>query len=96
MHEKAQSRSDRSDSAAAIHGNRPPCEIWCNNDTLVDEDGNPTEPCIWEFYDQESDQWHELTSLAVPWTDGRLVPGNAQISPGGKKLKSSKRDHADP
>jgi DNA-binding CsgD family transcriptional regulator len=58
---------------AAIHGKQTgPCDI-CNNDTLVDEDGNPTEPCIWEFYDQESDQWHELTSLAVPWTDGRLV-----------------------
>lgn len=58
---------------AAIHGKQTgPCDI-CNNDTLVDEDGNPTEPCIWEVYDQESDQWHELTSLAVPWTDGRLV-----------------------
>ncbi len=58
---------------ASIHGKQTgPCEI-CNNDRLVDESGNPTEPCIWEFYDKESDQWHELTSLAVPWTDGRLV-----------------------
>ncbi|MCA1793343.1 MAG: PAS domain S-box protein [Desulfobacteraceae bacterium] len=58
---------------ASIHGKQTgPCEI-CNNDTLVDKAGNPTEPCIWEFYDKGSDRWHELSSLAVPWTDGRLV-----------------------
>ncbi len=58
---------------ASIHGKQTgPCDI-CNNDSLVDKAGNPTEPCIWEFYDKDADQWHELTSLAVPWTDGRLV-----------------------
>jgi PAS domain S-box-containing protein len=57
----------------AIHGNQTgPCEI-CNNERLVDAAGNPTEPCIWEFYDRDSDKWHELSSLAIPWTDGRLV-----------------------
>jgi PAS domain S-box-containing protein len=58
---------------ASIHGKQTgPCDI-CNNDQLVDKAGNPTEPCIWEFYDQESNRWHELSSLAIPWTDGRLV-----------------------
>ena len=58
---------------AAIHGKQTgPCEI-CNNDRLVDEAGDPAEPCVQEMYDKGSDQWHELTSLAVPWTDGRLV-----------------------
>lgn len=58
---------------AAIHGKQTgPCDI-CNNDRLVDEAGNPAEPCIWEFYNKGSDQWHELNSLAIPWTDGRMV-----------------------
>ncbi|MDZ7666477.1 MAG: PAS domain S-box protein [Desulfotignum sp.] len=58
---------------ASIHGKQTgPCDI-CNNDQLVDKAGNPTEPCIWEFYDKESNRWHELSSLAIPWTDGRLV-----------------------
>ncbi len=57
----------------SIHGKQTgPCDI-CNNDSLVDKAGNPTEPCIQEVYDKDSDHWHELTSLAVPWTDGRLV-----------------------
>jgi PAS domain S-box-containing protein len=57
----------------SIHGKQTgPCDI-CNNDRLVDEAGNPTEPSIWEFEDKGSGQWHELTSLAVPWTDNRLV-----------------------
>ncbi len=58
---------------AAIHGKQTgPCDI-CNIDRLVDKDGYPREPCIREFEDKESGQWHELTSLAVPWTDGYLV-----------------------
>jgi PAS domain S-box-containing protein len=58
---------------AAIHGKQTgPCDI-CNSDSLVDEAGNPTEPCIQEVYNKESDQWHELSSLAIPWTDSRLV-----------------------
>ncbi len=58
---------------AAIHGKQTgPCDI-CNNDRLVDEAGKPTEPCIQEFYDKESGKWLELSSLAVPWTDDRLV-----------------------
>jgi DNA-binding CsgD family transcriptional regulator len=58
---------------AAIHGKQDgPCDI-CNNDRLVDKAGNPTEPCIQEVYDKGSDRWHELSSLAIPWTGGRLV-----------------------
>lgn len=58
---------------AAIHGKQDgPCDI-CNKDDLVDKAGNPTEPFIQEFYDNGSDRWHELSSLAIPWTGGRLV-----------------------
>ncbi|MFO7913309.1 MAG: PAS domain S-box protein, partial [Desulfotignum sp.] len=58
---------------AAIHGKQDgPCDI-CNKLRLVDKAGNPTEPSIQEVYDKGSDRWQELSSLAVPWTDGRLV-----------------------
>lgn len=58
---------------AAIRGKQDgPCDI-CNKDNLVDKAGNPTEPSIQEVYDKGSDRWYELTSLAIPWTDSRLV-----------------------
>lgn len=58
---------------AAIHGKQyGPCEI-CNSGMLVDKAGKPKDPCRQESYNKGSDQWHELSSLAIPWTDGRLV-----------------------
>ncbi len=58
---------------ASIHGKQDgPCE-FCTNDRLVDEAGNPKEPYIWEFFDKSAEQWFELSNLAIPWTDGRLV-----------------------
>ncbi|MCM2285199.1 MAG: PAS domain S-box protein [Desulfobacula sp.] len=58
---------------ASIHGKQDgPCE-FCTNDRLMDEAGNPREPYIWEFYNKDSNQWYELSSLLIPWTDGRLV-----------------------
>jgi PAS domain S-box-containing protein len=58
---------------AAFHGKQTgPCEI-CNNHRLVDKAGKPKDPCSQELYDKGSDRWHELSSLAIPWTDGRLV-----------------------
>ena len=58
---------------ASIHGKQDgPCESL-TNDRLVDESGNPREPYIWEFYNKTSDQWYELSNLAIPWTDGWLA-----------------------
>jgi PAS domain S-box-containing protein len=58
---------------ASIHGKQNgPCE-FCTNDRLTDKAGNPKEPYIWEFYNKGLDQWFELSNLAIPWTDGRLV-----------------------
>lgn len=58
---------------ASIHGKQDgPCE-FCTNDRLVDESGNPGEPYVWDFFDKRSEQWHEMSSLAIPWADGRLV-----------------------
>ncbi|MCA1793808.1 MAG: response regulator, partial [Desulfobacteraceae bacterium] len=49
-----------------------PCE-FCTNDKLVDNDGNPEEPYIWEFYNQKMNKRYECHDQAIPWTDGRLV-----------------------
>jgi PAS domain S-box-containing protein len=49
-----------------------PCE-FCTNDKLIDTDLNPTEPYIWEFYNQKLGKWYELHDQAIPWGDGRLV-----------------------
>jgi PAS domain S-box-containing protein len=58
---------------ASIHGKQDgPCE-FCTNDRLMDEAGNPREPYIWEFYNKDSNQWYELSSLLIPWSDGQLV-----------------------
>ncbi|MCP4347839.1 MAG: PAS domain S-box protein [Desulfobacterales bacterium] len=57
----------------SIHGNQSsPCE-FCTNDKLIDADGNPTEPYVWEFQNQTLNKWYELHDQAIPWTDGRLV-----------------------
>jgi len=58
---------------ASIHGKQDgPCE-FCTSDRLVDKTGNPGEPYVWDFFDKRIEQWHEMSSLAIPWTDGRLV-----------------------
>jgi PAS domain S-box-containing protein len=56
-----------------LHGDQTgPCE-FCTNDRLVDGDGNPSAPYIWEFYNQKMNKWYECHDQAIPWTDGRLV-----------------------
>ena len=58
---------------ASIHGKQDgPCE-FCTSDRLVDKTGNPGEPYVWDFFDKRIEQWHEMSSLAIPWADGRLV-----------------------
>ncbi|MBU8849115.1 MAG: PAS domain-containing protein, partial [Desulfobacterales bacterium] len=49
-----------------------PCE-FCTNDKLIDADGTPKKPYVWEFYNTKLQLWHELRDQAIPWTDGRLV-----------------------
>ena len=56
-----------------IHGNQTgPCE-FCTNSKLLDDTGNPLEPYFWEFYNDVSEKWYEVSDLAIPWIDGRFV-----------------------
>ncbi len=49
-----------------------PC-TFCTNNKLIDKKGNPTEPFVWEIYNEKLKRWYELHDQAIPWTDGRLV-----------------------
>jgi len=49
-----------------------PCE-FCINDRLIDAEGNSTQPCIWENYNEKLERWYELHDQAIQWIDGRLV-----------------------
>ncbi len=57
----------------SFHENQDgPCD-FCTNDKLIDTNGNPKEPYIWQFYNQTLNRWYELHDQAIPWTNGRLV-----------------------
>ncbi|MCP4723346.1 MAG: PAS domain S-box protein, partial [Desulfobacteraceae bacterium] len=57
----------------SFHENRHgPCD-FCTNDKLIDANGNPKEPYVWEFHSQTLNRWYELHDQAIPWTDGKLV-----------------------
>ncbi len=49
-----------------------PC-TFCTNDRLLDEDGNPKPPYVWEFQNTLNKEWYECRDQAVLWPDGRLV-----------------------
>jgi diguanylate cyclase (GGDEF)-like protein len=49
-----------------------PCE-FCTNHKLVDEQGQPTAPLVWEFQNRLDGRWYQCRDQAIRWTDGRLV-----------------------
>ncbi|MFK5926914.1 MAG: PAS domain S-box protein, partial [Desulfuromusa sp.] len=49
-----------------------PC-TFCTNDRLLDENGNPNEPYVWEFQNTVNGEWYECRDQAIRWSDGRLV-----------------------
>ena len=52
-------------------GKSGPC-AFCTNERLV-KDGQPQEPCRWEFQNSRNGRWYQCTDQAIRWTDGRLV-----------------------
>ena len=49
-----------------------PCS-FCTNNRLLDKDGNPKEPYVWEFQNTRNGEWYECRDQAVLWPDGRRV-----------------------
>ena len=53
-------------------GQKEPCD-FCTNHLLLDENGNPKEPYIWEYQNPITKQWYQLRDQAIQWMDGRTV-----------------------
>lgn len=67
-----------------------PCD-FCTNDKLIDANGNPTEPYVWEFYNPKFCRWYELHDLATPWIDGNLVRIEIATDITGRKVFEQKQ-----
>jgi PAS domain S-box-containing protein len=53
-------------------GQKGPCP-FCTNARLVDEKGNPTGICNWEFQNTVNGHWYDCRDSAIRWLDGRIV-----------------------
>lgn len=53
-------------------GQQGPC-AFCTNPQLVDAQGQPTGPLVWEFQNPITGRWYQCRDQAVRWVDGRLV-----------------------
>lgn len=49
-----------------------PCD-FCTNHLLIDAEGSPSPPHIWEFQNRLDQRWYQCRDQAIPWIDGRLV-----------------------
>ncbi|KAA1174518.1 GGDEF domain-containing protein [Marinobacter salinexigens] len=49
-----------------------PCS-FCSNHLLLDHDGTPKPPHVWEFQNTVDQRWYQCRDQAIRWTDGRLV-----------------------
>ncbi|HHU62280.1 MAG TPA: PAS domain-containing protein, partial [Natronincola sp.] len=55
----------------AIHGHSEPCG-FCNNQALIDEQGNPTGVLLSEVYNAHLARWFESHTMAIIW-EGKLA-----------------------
>ncbi len=53
-------------------GQTGPCS-FCTNNRLLDDNGNPVAPIIWEFQNTADSRWYQCRDQAIPWPDGRMV-----------------------
>jgi len=49
-----------------------PCD-FCTNNRLLNADGTPGEPVIWEFQNTVNQHWYLVQDSAIKWVDGRIV-----------------------
>ena len=49
-----------------------PCP-FCTNDRLLDENGEPTRPYIWDSENSTLGRWFHCIDRAIPWNDGHYV-----------------------
>lgn len=49
-----------------------PC-AFCTNTRLLNEDGTPGEPVIWNFQNTVNQRWYLIQDSAIKWIDDRIV-----------------------
>ncbi|MBI2425839.1 MAG: response regulator [Candidatus Hydrogenedentes bacterium] len=49
-----------------------PCS-FCTNTRLMDAEGNPAGPLVWEFENTFNHEWYQCRDEAIRWPDGRIV-----------------------
>ncbi len=57
---------------AVLQNRQTPCD-FCTNHLLLDTNGNPKEPYVWEFQNTLTQHWYQCRDQAIRWPDGRLV-----------------------
>ena len=56
-----------------IHASKDgPC-TFCTNNKLVDDFGNPLDPCHWEYQNTFNKKWYAAKDQAIRWSNGKLV-----------------------
>jgi diguanylate cyclase (GGDEF)-like protein/PAS domain S-box-containing protein len=53
-------------------GQTGPCS-FCTNPRLLNADGTPAPPLIWEHFNERVQRWFQLHDQAIVWDDGRYV-----------------------
>jgi len=54
------------------NGQTQPCN-FCTNSQLLDGNGKPKAPYVWEFQNTQNGRWYQCRDQAIRWPDGRLV-----------------------
>lgn len=49
-----------------------PCH-FCTNARLIDDEGVPAGPYVWQLQNTVTNDWYECHDQAIQWTDGRIV-----------------------
>lgn len=49
-----------------------PCS-FCTNHCLIDADGQPGKPYVWEIENTVNQRWYQCRDQAIRWSDGRIV-----------------------
>ncbi len=62
----------------------------CTNDQLVDSNGKPAGPCVWEGKNSITGKWYINYDRAIKWVDGRLV--RLQIATDITRIKDLEKD----
>lgn len=63
---------------------------FCTNKYLVNSNGEPNPPYIWEFQNTINNEWYECRDMTIRWTDDRLV--RMEIATNITKRKKDEED----